>query len=197
MKFVWMTAALVCFASINSADAGLFHHRGNGNGCGPTCAAPCGNGRNANSCCGNGCDANSCCGNSCCKSKKSKCCKDDCCVIAQLIYQSQTACYPKDRRKALDKLGDKFNCVCHPEIMCAFVYALNDADPKVREEAADEISPELREEPLVKSVNDQLSDLEKLVTFPSGKPPSPDEVRKVNDAVGKVMEQIQNKADGR
>jgi hypothetical protein len=58
----------------------------------------------------------------------------------------------------------------------------------------DNISPELRGEPLVKDVSDQLAGIEKLVSFPPGKAPSVDEVRKVNEAVGKVMDEIQNKA---
>jgi hypothetical protein len=58
----------------------------------------------------------------------------------------------------------------------------------------DEISPELRREPLVKNVSEQLTGIEKLVSFPVGKAPSVDEVRKVNEAVGKVMEEIENKA---
>jgi len=57
-----------------------------------------------------------------------------------------------------------------------------------------EISPELRGEPLIKDVSEQLTGIEKLVSFPAGKAPSLDEVRKVNEAVGKVMEEIQNKA---
>jgi hypothetical protein len=57
-----------------------------------------------------------------------------------------------------------------------------------------EISPELRSEPLVKDVSEQLTGIEKLVSFPAGKAPSIDDVRKVNQAVGKVMEEIQNKA---
>ncbi|WP_232098961.1 HEAT repeat domain-containing protein [Gimesia aquarii] len=61
-----------------------------------------------------------------------------------MIYQSQTACYAKHRRKAIHKLGDKFNCECNPEIMCAFIYALNDADERVRAKAADEIGDQLR-----------------------------------------------------
>ncbi len=56
-----------------------------------------------------------------------------------------------------------------------------------------EISPELRGEPLVKDVSEQLPGIEKLVSFPAGKAPSVDEVRKVNKAVGKVMEEIENK----
>src|SRR5215831_4030568 len=56
-----------------------------------------------------------------------------------------------------------------------------------------EISPELRQEPLVKSVSEQLSAIEKLVSFPEGKAPSRDEVRKVNDAVGKLMTEIESK----
>lgn len=68
-------------------------------------------------------------------------------MIAKLIYRSQTACYAKDRRKAIDTLGDDYDCVCNPEIMVAFIYALNDADERVRKEAADEIGDQLRKNP--------------------------------------------------
>ena len=57
----------------------------------------------------------------------------------------------------------------------------------------DEISPQLRSEPLVKDVREQLTGIEKLVSFPPGKAPNADEVRKVNEAVGKVMEAIESK----
>src|SRR5947207_3737269 len=57
-----------------------------------------------------------------------------------------------------------------------------------------EISPELRSDPLVKNVSEQLAGIGKLVSFPIGKAPSVDEVRKVNEAIGKVMEEIENKA---
>ena len=56
-----------------------------------------------------------------------------------------------------------------------------------------EISPELRNEPLVKDVSNELSKIEKLVSFPSGKTPDIEEVRKINEAVGKMMEEIENK----
>jgi hypothetical protein len=56
-----------------------------------------------------------------------------------------------------------------------------------------EISPELRNEPLVKDVSNELSKIEKLVSFPSGKTPDIEEVRKLNEAVGKMMEAIENK----
>jgi len=55
-----------------------------------------------------------------------------------------TACYAKDRRKALHKLGDDYDCCCHPEIMKAFICGLNDTDEKVRKKAADEIGDQLR-----------------------------------------------------
>jgi hypothetical protein len=58
-----------------------------------------------------------------------------------------------------------------------------------------DVSPEMRDDPLIKEVTDQLTGIEKLVSFPSGKAPSVDDVRKVNEAVGHVMEQIQHKAD--
>lgn len=58
-----------------------------------------------------------------------------------------------------------------------------------------DISPDLRSEPLVKSVSEQLSGLEKLVAFQPGKGPSVDEVRKLHEAVSKLMEEIQKKED--
>jgi hypothetical protein len=56
-----------------------------------------------------------------------------------------------------------------------------------------EVSPELRGEPLVKDVSQQLGEIEKLVSFPPGKPPTVDEVRKINTAVGKMMTEIESK----
>jgi hypothetical protein len=56
-----------------------------------------------------------------------------------------------------------------------------------------EISPDLRDEPLVRDVSKELSNIEKLVSFPAGTAPGVDEVRKINEAVGKVMEEIENK----
>jgi len=61
-----------------------------------------------------------------------------------LIYESQTACYARQRRAAIRKLGNRYDCICNPEIMTAFVYALNDADHRVRTEAADEIGDQVR-----------------------------------------------------
>jgi hypothetical protein len=61
----------------------------------------------------------------------------------------------------------------------------------------DDVSPGMREDPLVKEVRNQLGGLEQLVSFPPGKAPSVDDVRKVNEAVGRVMEQIQKKPDGK
>src|SRR5881392_166458 len=55
------------------------------------------------------------------------------------------------------------------------------------------ISPELRQEPLVKDVSEQLTGIEKLVSFPEGKAPSAEDVRKLNDAVGKLMTKIESK----
>jgi hypothetical protein len=56
-----------------------------------------------------------------------------------------------------------------------------------------EISPELRQEPLVKQVSEQLTGIEKLVSFPEGKAPSVEDVRKVNEAVSKLMKEIESK----
>ena len=60
-----------------------------------------------------------------------------------------------------------------------------------------EIGMELRNEPLVKEVDGQLPALEKLVTFPSAKAPTLDDVRKINQAVSKLMEAIQNKTEAK
>ena len=67
--------------------------------------------------------------------------------IARLIFQSQTSCYARDRRAAIHRLGDRFDCSQNPEILVAFVYALNDADESVRAKAADEIGDQVREHP--------------------------------------------------
>src|SRR5438067_13693517 len=60
-----------------------------------------------------------------------------------------------------------------------------------------DISMDLRSEPLVKSVNEQLTAVEKLVAFQPGKGPSLDEVKKLNEAVTKLMEEIQSKGDAK
>ena len=109
---------------------------------GADCAAPaaakCGSecGSKSDCCSKAGCGSKPCCGDDRCG--------DDACAIAELIYESQTACYAKHRAKAIDRLGDRYNCRCNPEIMCAFVYALNDCDERVRHEAADEIGDQVR-----------------------------------------------------
>jgi hypothetical protein len=64
---------------------------------------------------------------------------------------------------------------------------------RLMQSKVNEISPELRDEPLVKDVSEQLTGIEKLVSFPPGKAPTVEEVRKVNEAVGKMMEKIENK----
>ena len=130
-----------------NADPSCCAPAGCGNGCGngcnadPSCCAPagCGNG------CGNGCNADpSCCAPVACGDTCGEVCNDDACEIAKLIYTSMTACHASDRRKALDKLGRKYDCCCNPEIMNAFVYGLNDTDERVRREAADEIGDQVR-----------------------------------------------------
>ena len=60
-----------------------------------------------------------------------------------------------------------------------------------------DVSPQLRDEPLVKNVGDQLTTLEKLVGFPPGKSPSIDDVRKVNGVVTELMREIQSKTDAK
>ena len=60
-----------------------------------------------------------------------------------------------------------------------------------------DVSPELRNDPLVKTVNDQLSTLEELVAFPAGKSPDLDAVKKVNGVVTDLIQQIQQKPAAR
>lgn len=138
-----------------------------GSKCAPTCKAPQSCAPTARDCAApaaKACDAKGACssqgarcvskGAGCTSGCTSKCtnpcdkacrkCDVDPCKIAELIYKSQTACYAKQRRDAIHKLGDHFDCVCSPEIMAAFIYALNDADERVRAKAADEIGDQLR-----------------------------------------------------
>ena len=56
-----------------------------------------------------------------------------------------------------------------------------------------DISPETQSDPLVKKVSDQLTAIEKLVSFPPGKAPTIDDIRKVHEAVNHVMAEIQEK----
>jgi len=88
--------------------------------------------------------------------------------VAHWIYESQTACYAKCRRSALKKLG-KYECTCNPEIMCAFAYGLNDADERVRKEAAYQIRKQTKCHPeccnckVVAALTCALSDCDKGV----------------------------------
>jgi hypothetical protein len=58
-----------------------------------------------------------------------------------------------------------------------------------------DMSPDLQKEPLVKAVAEQLSEIQKLVTFSGSGTPTAEEVRKLNGAVTKLMEEIQSKTD--
>ncbi len=61
----------------------------------------------------------------------------------------------------------------------------------------DTISPDLRDNPLVKDVTGQLENIKQLISFPPGKAPSSDDVKKLNQAVGHVMDEIQKKSDAK
>jgi hypothetical protein len=61
------------------------------------------------------------------------------------------------------------------------------------ESKLNDVSPEMRNEPLVKDVSTELTEVEKLVSFPAGKAPTQDDVKKVNEAIAKIMTQIQTK----
>lgn len=60
-----------------------------------------------------------------------------------------------------------------------------------------DVSPEMRDNPLVKTISDQLVGMEKLVSFPPGKAPTQEDVKKVNAAVGRMMQEIQQKPDSK
>jgi hypothetical protein len=87
-------------------------------------------------------------------------------------------------------------------VTSAIVQNYNEQSAKVLREPAlvhfmqskvNEISPELRNEPLVKDVSSELTKVEKLVSFAPDKAPDVEQVRKVNEAVGKMMEKIESK----
>lgn len=121
--------------------AGLFSPRSNvgcNTACAPACSVPCVTNSCAPSCaarCAPVCAAPQ---QATCCEPESKCCKDPQC-IAELIYKSQTCCYARQRARALRQLGRRYSCVCYPEIMCAFVYGMNDADERVRKQAVYEV----------------------------------------------------------
>jgi hypothetical protein len=56
-----------------------------------------------------------------------------------------------------------------------------------------QISPELQNDPLIKSVNNQLVSIERIVATPFGQSLSAAEVSKLNDSVSQVMKEIQKK----
>ena len=56
-----------------------------------------------------------------------------------------------------------------------------------------QVSPDLQNDPLVKSVNAQLGAIEQLVAKPFGQPLSLAEVTKLNESVNKLMQEIQQK----
>lgn len=60
-----------------------------------------------------------------------------------------------------------------------------------------DMSPELQSEPLVKTVTEQLSEVQKLVTFSGTGIPTAEEVQRLNAAVSKLMEEIQNKEEAK
>ncbi|MBA2432067.1 MAG: hypothetical protein H0V56_08115 [Chthoniobacterales bacterium] len=60
-----------------------------------------------------------------------------------------------------------------------------------------DISPELRDEALVRSVSEQLAEIQKLVTFPNGGIPTAEEVKALHGAVSKLMGEIQTKTDAK
>lgn len=107
-------------------------------GCGPICSVPT---VDHGACAVPHCDVP--CAVECCPVPSC----GDVCALAELIHRSQTACYPRQRKAAIHKLGDRYQCACTPELMHALIFALNDSDPYVRRKAADEIGDQLRKNP--------------------------------------------------
>lgn len=56
-----------------------------------------------------------------------------------------------------------------------------------------QVAPEMQNDPLVKSVNDQLMGIEQIVAKPFGQPLSRAEVTKLNESITRVMQEIQKK----
>jgi hypothetical protein len=56
-----------------------------------------------------------------------------------------------------------------------------------------QMSPEMQNDPLVKSVNSQLAAIEQIVGTPFGDPISLAEVKRLNETVTKLIQEIQNK----
>lgn len=56
-----------------------------------------------------------------------------------------------------------------------------------------QISPDLQNDPLVKSVNNRLGSIEQIVTTPFGRSLSAAEVAKLNESVNQAMQEIQKK----
>lgn len=71
-------------------------------------------------------------------------CDASCCELTLLIDEAHTGCYPRQRRRAVHRLGDRYSSAAHPEVLGALVSSLNDADPRVRRKASDEIGDQLR-----------------------------------------------------
>lgn len=107
------------------------------------------------------------CGDSC--SGEEWGCAGDCCEIAKLIQESKTGCYATHRRDAIHRLGDRYDCVCYPQVMNAFIYALNDSDERVRSKAADEIGDQIRRNrcicgsPVIQALQCALADCDRSV----------------------------------
>lgn len=119
------------------------------------------------------CGAVSCCVDSgcvdSCSGSESNCSWEDVCAIEKLIRESQAACYATERRDAIHRLGDHYDCVCHPQIMNAFIYALNDSDERVRAKSADEIGDQIRRNrcccgaPVIRALQHALADCDRGV----------------------------------
>ncbi len=107
------------------------------------------------------------CGDSCSGGQGG--CPEDCREIVKLIQESMTGCYATHRRDAIHKLGDRYDCVCYPQIMNAFIYGLNDSDERVRSKSADEIGDQIRRNrcicgsPVIQALQRALADCDRGV----------------------------------
>ncbi|HEX3816886.1 MAG TPA: hypothetical protein VHW03_01210, partial [Chthoniobacterales bacterium] len=56
-----------------------------------------------------------------------------------------------------------------------------------------QVSPELQNDPLVKTVDQKLQTVETILSTPFGKSPSADEVKQLQAAINQLMQEIQKK----